>query len=87
MKPISISAEALFEQHRTALRWQWVAGHAHPERPFDEAAVRDAHSAADLVGGRDRVAHGGFVEWPLAQWPATHCQRSAVRRSRTALRH
>ncbi len=50
MKPISISAEALFEQHRTALRWQWVAGHAHPERPFDEAAVRDAHSAADLVG-------------------------------------
>jgi HPr kinase/phosphorylase len=50
MKPTSISAEALFEQHRTALRWQWVAGHAHPERPFDEAAVRNAHSAADLVG-------------------------------------
>ena len=50
MKPTSISAEALFEQHRAALRWEWVAGHAHPERRFDEAAVRDARSAADLVG-------------------------------------
>jgi HPr kinase/phosphorylase len=27
-----------------------VAGHAHPERRFDDAAVRDARSAADLVG-------------------------------------
>src|SRR5688572_10585475 len=50
MKPTSISAEALFEEHRTALRWEWVAGHAHPERRFDDAAVRDARSAADLVG-------------------------------------
>ena len=50
MKPSVISAEALFEQHRTALRWEWLAGHAHPERRFDEAAVRDAQSAADLVG-------------------------------------
>ncbi len=50
MKPTVISAEALFEEHRTALRWEWVAGHAHPERHFDEAAVRDAQSAADLVG-------------------------------------
>jgi len=50
MKPTSISAEALFEAHREALRWEWVAGHAHPERRFDEAAVRDARSAADLVG-------------------------------------
>ncbi|MCR5866570.1 MAG: HPr(Ser) kinase/phosphatase [Aquincola tertiaricarbonis] len=50
MKPSSISAEALFEEHRTALRWEWVAGHAHPERRFDDAAVRDARSAADLVG-------------------------------------
>ncbi len=50
MKPTVISAEALFEQHRTALHWQWLAGHAHPERRFDEAAVRDAQSAADLVG-------------------------------------
>ena len=50
MKPTSISAEALFEKHRAALHWEWVAGHAHPERRFDEAAVRDAHSAADLIG-------------------------------------
>lgn len=50
MKPTSISAEALFEAQREALRWEWIAGHAHPERRFDEAAVRDAQSAADLVG-------------------------------------
>ena len=50
MKPTAISAEALFEAHRAALHWEWIAGHAHPERRFDDAAVRDAHSAADLVG-------------------------------------
>ena len=50
MKPTSISAEALFEAHRELLRWAWIAGHAHPERRFDDAAVRDAQSAADLVG-------------------------------------
>jgi HPr kinase/phosphorylase len=50
MKPVSVSAEALFDAHRETLRWQWVAGHAHPERRFDDAAVRDAHSAADLIG-------------------------------------
>ncbi len=50
MKPAVISAEALFEEHRAALRWEWVAGHAHPERRFDEAAVRSAQSAADLIG-------------------------------------
>lgn len=50
MKPTSISAERLFEEHREALRWEWIAGHGHPERRFDEAAVRDAQSAADLVG-------------------------------------
>jgi HPr kinase/phosphorylase len=50
LKPTVISAEALFEEHRTALRWEWVAGHAHPERHFDESAVRNAQSAADLVG-------------------------------------
>ena len=50
MKPTSISAEALFEAHQEALRWEWVAGHAHPERRFDDAAVRDARSAADLIG-------------------------------------
>jgi HPr kinase/phosphorylase len=50
VKPTSISAEALFEAQRELLHWEWVAGHAHPERRFDEAAVRDAQSAADLVG-------------------------------------
>ena len=50
MKPSSISAEALFEAHRVALHWEWIAGHAHPERRFADAAVRDARSAADLVG-------------------------------------
>lgn len=50
MKPTSISAEALFEAHRELLHWEWIAGHAHPERRFDDAAVRDAQSAADLVG-------------------------------------
>ena len=50
MKPTSISAEALFEAHRETLRWAWVAGQGHPERRFDDAAVRDARSAADLIG-------------------------------------
>jgi HPr kinase/phosphorylase len=50
MKPSSISAEALFEAHRETMRWEWIAGHAHPDRRFDDAAVRDARSAADLVG-------------------------------------
>jgi HPr kinase/phosphorylase len=50
VKPSVISAEALFEEHRQALQWEWIAGHAHPERRFDEAAVRNAQSAADLVG-------------------------------------
>ncbi len=50
MKPTVISAEALFEAHRPTLHWEWVAGHAHPERRFDDGAVRRARSAADLVG-------------------------------------
>ncbi len=50
MKPSSISAEALFEAQREVLHWEWIAGHAHPERRFDDAAVRAARSAADLVG-------------------------------------
>jgi HPr kinase/phosphorylase len=50
MKPTTISAEALFEAHRLAMHWEWIAGHAHPERHFDDNAVRDARSPADLVG-------------------------------------
>ena len=45
-----LSAEALFEEHRESLRWEWVAGHAHPERHFAEAALAQARSAADLIG-------------------------------------
>ncbi len=79
MKPTSISAEALFEAHRLALHWEWIAGHAHPERRFDDEAVRNAGSAADLVGylnyihpyrvqivGRREVAYLSDVE-PDAQ--------------------
>ncbi|AKJ26978.1 serine kinase [Caldimonas brevitalea] len=40
----------MFEGQRADLKWHWIAGHAHPERRFDEVAVRDAQSAADLVG-------------------------------------
>ena len=50
MKPTSMSAEALFEHHRSSLRWEWVAGHAQPDRRFSENVVREARSAADLVG-------------------------------------
>jgi HPr kinase/phosphorylase len=50
MKPAVISADALFEAHRQALRWEWLAGQNNPERRFDEVAVRDAQSTADLVG-------------------------------------
>ncbi|HMX11007.1 MAG TPA: HPr(Ser) kinase/phosphatase [Burkholderiaceae bacterium] len=50
MKPTVISAEELFDAHQQALKWEWIAGHAHPERRFDEVAVRDAQSSADLVG-------------------------------------
>jgi HPr kinase/phosphorylase len=45
-----LSAEALFEEHRDTLRWEWVAGHAHPERHFAESAIAQARSAADLIG-------------------------------------
>ncbi len=50
MKPTIVSAEALFEEFRATLRWECIAGHAHPERRFDEAAVQNARSSADLVG-------------------------------------
>ena len=50
MKPSAISADVLFEEHRAALRWQWVAGLEASERRFDEVAVRAARSGADLVG-------------------------------------
>jgi len=50
MKATVISAEALFDANREPLQWEWIAGHSHPERRFDDVAVRDAQSTADLVG-------------------------------------
>ena len=50
MKPTVISADLLFEDHRKNLKWQWVAGLGASERRFDEVAVREARSGADLVG-------------------------------------
>lgn len=50
MKPTAVSADALFENHRATLRWEWVAGLGASERRFDEIAVRAASSGADLVG-------------------------------------
>jgi HPr kinase/phosphorylase len=50
MKPTVVSADALFEDHRETLKWQWVAGLSASERRFDEKAVSEARSGADLVG-------------------------------------
>ena len=50
MKPNFVSADALFEEFRTTLKWEWVAGLGASERRFDEVAVRAARSGADLVG-------------------------------------
>jgi HPr kinase/phosphorylase len=50
MKPTVVSADALFEDHRGKLKWQWIAGLGASERRFDEVAVRAARSGADLVG-------------------------------------
>jgi HPr kinase/phosphorylase len=50
LKPTVVSADVLFEDHRDALKWQWVAGLGASERRFDEVAIRAARSGADLVG-------------------------------------
>ena len=50
MKPTVVSADVLFEDHRDSLKWQWVAGLGASERRFDEIAIRQARSGADLVG-------------------------------------
>src|SRR6478735_3592375 len=47
---IKSSGDALFEDHRAPLKWEWVAGLGASERRFDEVAVRAARSGADLVG-------------------------------------
>ena len=50
MKPTVVSADVLFEDHRARLRWEWLAGLGASERRFDEVAIREARSGADLVG-------------------------------------
>lgn len=50
MKPAAISADALFEEFRGALRWEWLAGLGASRRNFDAEAISRAQSAADLVG-------------------------------------
>ena len=50
MKPTAVSADALFEEFRASLRWEWIAGLGASERRFEEVAVRAARSGADLVG-------------------------------------
>ena len=50
MKPSVISADVLFEDHRSRLRWEWIAGLGASERRFDDLAIRAASSGADLVG-------------------------------------
>jgi HPr kinase/phosphorylase len=42
MKPTAVSADALFEDHRGKLKWQWIAGLGASERRFDEVAVPHA---------------------------------------------
>ena len=50
MRPTFVSAEALFNEFRPLLKWEWMVGLGAPERRFDEVAVRAARSGADLVG-------------------------------------
>jgi HPr kinase/phosphorylase len=50
MKPTVISADAMFEEFRASLRWEWLAGLGASERQFDPDVISRAQSAADLVG-------------------------------------
>ena len=50
MKPTVISADAMFEEFRGTLRWEWLAGLGASERQFDAEVISLAQSAADLVG-------------------------------------
>jgi HPr kinase/phosphorylase len=50
MKPTVISADAMFEEFRGSLRWEWLAGLGASERQFDPGVISRAQSAADLVG-------------------------------------
>ena len=65
MKPTVVSADALFEEFRATLRWEWVAGLGASERRFDELVVSAARSGADRGGPAlrvYRVAAGGEID-------------------------
>ena len=50
MRPSPMSANALFEDHRSRFAWEWVAGRRAADRRFDDITVQRANSGADLVG-------------------------------------
>jgi len=85
MKANVVSADALFQEFSSLLRWQWLAGQGAGERRFEDGAVRAASSSADLVGhlnyihpyriqiiGEREVAY-------LARGSAADCQRRLAR--------
>ena len=85
MKPTVISADAIFEEFRGALRWEWLAGLGASERQFDPRVISRAQSAADLVGYLNyihpyRVQILGSREIAyLTRGTAEDCQRRVAR--------
>ena len=70
MRPSSMSANALFEDHRSRFAWEWVAGRRASDRRFDDIIVQQAKSGADLVGylnylhaGRLQVLGKHEIDW------------------------
>ena len=57
MKPSVISAEALFEEHRPILRWEWIAGHAHPERQRRRPDAGEQQPPLGRAHGAERGDH------------------------------
>ena len=74
MKPTVVSADALFEEFRATLKWQWVAGLGASERRFDEVAVRQARSGADLVGYPQLHPPIACKSWVNARSPYQQCR-------------
>ncbi len=69
MKPTVISADAMFEEFRGSLRWEWLAGLGASERQFDPEVISRAQSAADLAA----LAAAGA----LVSGPGQSCSRAA----------
>ena len=85
MKPTVISADAMFEEFRASLRWEWLAGLGASERQFEPEVVSRARSAADLVGYLNyihpyRVQILGTLEVAyLVRDSAEDCERRVAR--------